>query len=103
MAESILQAEKECWFCGARAGLESHHIFAGVANRPISEKYGLKNRPISEKYGLKVWLCHRHHTGDGGAQYDPEKSLQLKQEAQKAFERIHGHELWMKTIRKNYL
>lgn len=92
MAESILQTEKECWFCGAKAGLECHHIFAGVANRPISEKYG-----------LKVWLCHRHHTEDGGAQYDPEKGLQLKQEAQKAFERIHGHELWMKTIRKNYL
>lgn len=92
MAESILQAEKECWFCGARARLEEHHIFAGTANRRISEKYG-----------LKVWLCNDHHTGDGGAQYDPDKGLQLKQEAQKAFERIHGHELWMKTIRKNYL
>lgn len=92
MAESILQTEKECWFCSAKIGLEEHHIFAGVANRKISEKYG-----------LKVWLCHRHHTGDSGAQYDPEKNLHLKQEAQKAFEQLHGHELWMKTIRKNYL
>lgn len=92
MADSILQTEKECWFCGARAGLECHHIFAGVANRPISEKYG-----------LKVWLCHRHHTGDGGAQYDPEKGLQLKQEAQRAFEKTNSRELWMRLIGKNYL
>lgn len=92
MSESILQSERCCYFCGSVVSLEEHHIFAGVANRKISEKYG-----------LKVWLCHRHHTGDCGAQYDPEKGLQLKQEAQKAFERIHGHELWMKTIRKNYL
>ena len=90
--ESIIQEEKECWFCGARAGLECHHIFAGVANRPISEKYG-----------LTVWLCHTHHTGREGAQYDPEKSLLLKQEAQRKFEAIHGHDLWMQLIRKNYL
>lgn len=92
MAESIVQAEKECWFCGARSGLEEHHIFAGVANRKISEKYG-----------LKVWLCHRHHTGNDGAQYDRDMNILLKQEAQKAFEQLHGHEMWMQLIRKNYL
>lgn len=92
MADSILQTEKECWFCGATYGLEEHHIFAGVANRKISEKYG-----------LKVWLCHRHHTGDKGAQYDRDMNLQLKQKAQRNFEQIYSHELWMNTIRKNYL
>lgn len=92
MAESILQTEKECWFCGAMTGLEEHHIFAGVANRRISEKYG-----------LKVWLCHRHHTGADGAQYLRQNNLILKQEAQKAFERLHGREIWMQLIRKNYL
>lgn len=92
MSESIIQTEKECWFCGARAGLECHHIFAGHANRPISEKYG-----------LKVWLCHRHHTGDGGAQYNRDLGDQLKQIAQKRFEDLYGHELWMQLIGKNYL
>ena len=92
MARSIVQSEKECWFCGAQSGLEEHHIFAGMANRKISEKYG-----------LKVWLCHDHHTGDDGAQYDRELGDQLKQEAQKAFEQLHGHEMWMQLIRKNYL
>lgn len=92
MANSILQTEKECWFCGARARLEEHHIFAGTANRRISEKYG-----------LKVWLCTDHHTGNNGAQYDREKNLQLKRIAQQRFEEIYNHELWMNVIRKNYL
>ena len=92
MSKSIIQQEKRCWFCGAVVGLEEHHIFAGTANRKISEKYG-----------LKVWLCHRHHTGKDGAQYDRDMNLQLKQEAQRKFEQIYSHELWMETIRKNYL
>ena len=92
MADSIVQTEKECWFCGARAGLEEHHIFAGVANRKISEKYG-----------LTVWLCHKHHTGADGAQYDKDLNLTLKIDAQRAFEKHHSRSEWMKLIRKNYL
>lgn len=92
MADSILQTEKECYFCGAVSGLECHHILAGTANRRISEKYG-----------LKVWLCHKHHTGAEGAQYDKVRGYQLKMAAQEKFEEIHGHELWMKVIGKNYL
>ena len=49
MAKSILQTEKECYFCGSQNWLEEHHV------------YGAANRKISEKYGLKVWLCHAHH------------------------------------------
>ena len=92
MADSILQTRKECWFCESCTGLEEHHIFAGTANRRISEKYG-----------LKVWLCHEHHTGNDGAQYDKEKNLQLKQEAQRKFEVLYSHDMWMRLIRKNYL
>lgn len=92
MMDSILQTEKTCYFCGAVVGIEEHHIFAGTANRRISEQYG-----------LKVYLCHRHHTGDYGAQYDKDMNILLKQEAQKAFEQLHGHEMWMLLIRKNYL
>lgn len=92
MAESIIQTERACYFCGRTDELERHHIFAGVANRRISDKYG-----------LTVWLCHEHHTGKDGAQYDREKSLLLKQEAQKAFQAIYGRKQWMNLIRKNYL
>ena len=50
MAKSILQTEKECYFCGTVILLEEHHVFNGNPNRSLSEKYG-----------LKVWLCHAHH------------------------------------------
>ena len=92
MAKSIIQDRKECYFCGKLTNLERHHVFGGVANRPISEKYG-----------LTVWLCHNCHTGQDGAQYDKMKNLRLKQDAQFAFERNHTRSEWMKLIGKNYL
>ena len=92
MAKSIIQERKECYFCGKLTNLERHHVFGGVANRPISEKYG-----------LTVWLCHNCHTGKDGAQYDKMKNLRLKQDAQFAFERNHTRSEWMKLIGKNYL
>ena len=92
MGESILQRSKRCYFCGRETGLELHHIFGGVANRKLSDKYG-----------LTVWLCHEHHTGTDGAQYDKEKNQSLKRLAQIAFEARHSHEEWMEIFRKNYL
>lgn len=90
--KSILQNTKVCYLCGRRTGLEEHHIFGGVANRKISEKYG-----------LKVWLCHECHTGTDGAQYDPLKNRRLKMDAQYAFEMDHSRAEWMRIIGKNYL
>lgn len=92
---SILQhsGEPVCYLCGSVVGLERHHIMSGTANKRLAEKYG-----------LWVWLCGQTcHRGVDGAQYDPEKNKRLKREAQEAFEKIHGHDLWMKTFRKNYL
>lgn len=90
--KSILQEDKRCWLCGRVVGLEVHHILGGVANRKLSEKYG-----------LKVWLCHNCHTGRDGAQYDQQKNLQLKRDAQYAFERTHSRKEWMNLFGKNYL
>lgn len=92
MAKSIIQERKECYFCGKLTNLERHHVFGGVANRPISEKYG-----------LTVWLCHNCHTGQDGAQYDKMLNLRLKQDSQFSFERNHTRSEWMKLIGKNYL
>lgn len=92
MGKSIMQKDRACYFCGRLDGLEKHHVFGGVANRPISEKYG-----------LVVYLCHRHHTGSDGAQYDKEKNLLLKRDAQMAFEMENSRDLWMSLIGKNYL
>lgn len=38
MGKSIIQDEKRCYLCGKLTWLEKHHVFGGVANRPISEK-----------------------------------------------------------------
>lgn len=87
-----MQKGERCYLCGRLTGLERHHVIGGVANRKLSEKYG-----------LWVWLCHECHTGTDGAQYIKEKNQNLKRLAQIAFEARHGHELWMETFRKNYI
>ena len=92
MAESIIQKDRECFFCGRMTGLERQHVFGGTANRKISEKYG-----------LTVYLCHECHTGTEGAQYDKTRNLELKRKAQEAFQNIYGRRLWMTLIKKNYL
>ena len=92
MKDSIVQTEKQCYFCGRQSNLEVHHILAGVANRKLSDKYG-----------LWVWLCHNCHTGTDGAQYNKHKNLELKAEAQLAFERLYSHEKWMELFRKSYI
>ena len=92
MTKSIMQDDERCYLCGRRRALEHHHILGGTANRKISDKYG-----------LWVWLCHSCHTGTEGAQYDIEKNIELKQDAQRAFEKHYSHEEWMQLFRKNYL
>lgn len=91
--KSILQQEKVCYLCGRTYNLEKHHIFGGVANRRISESQG-----------LWVWLCgDTCHRGTDGAQYDRDKNIMLKMDAQTAFEKTHSHNEWMKIIGRNYL
>ena len=92
-SKSIMQqGDPRCFVCGRRRDLERHHVLGGVANRPLSEKYG-----------LWVWLCHEHHTGPKGAQYDAELGNALKRLAQIAFEARHSHNEWMEIFRKNYI
>lgn len=90
MAKSIMQQDDRCYLCG-RIATETHHVLEGP------------NRKHSERYGLTVRLCHDCHTGDHGAQYDREKNLRLKREAQQAFEKTHTREEWMSIFMRNYL
>ena len=90
--KSIVQREKECFFCKSTINLEKHHIFGGTANRKISEKYG-----------LTVYLCHEHHTGDSGVHFDIAKMNYLHRIGQIIFEGKFGHDLFMKEIGRNYL
>ena len=94
--KSIIQREKECFICRTNYNIETtntlhkHHIF--------EEKQ-------SEKYGLKIWLCHRHPITDSrySIRYQNQLDLELKQLAQKKFEKIHSREKFIKHFIKSYL
>lgn len=106
--KSIIQDKKDhqCYICknflgdwSEKKDLEEHHIFEGVANRKLSEKYG-----------LKVYLCRHHHTGDINGSRDAVHSkgdnnfdIELKQIAQMIFEKEYGREKFVSTFGKNYL
>ena len=92
MGKSLLQEERECYFCGRLTGLERHHVMAGTANRRLSEIYG-----------LWIWVCPVCHTGREGVQYNAALNLKTKQAAQKAFQAYYGRRVWMQLFRKNYL
>lgn len=89
---SIIQSEKECWFCHSKSDLEVHHVMNG---------YGLREK--SEKYGLKIWLCRKCHDKLHFSAESKEMSLRAKKEAEKAFLRDHAIEEWMAEFHRNYL
>lgn len=93
MAKSILQSEKYCWVCGAINDLHTHHIY-----------FGTGNRSISENYGFKAYLCGKHHNlSEHGVHFDKSLDLRLKRACQRAFERTHSRDEFVKIIGKNYL
>ena len=95
MLDSVLQKEKCCFVCGAMQGLECHHIYGGIANRPISEKLG-----------LKVWLCVEHHRGTDGVHGKNGKILMehLHKKGQEYFEEHYGNRMdFIKSFGKSYL
>lgn len=89
--KSIVQKNKECYFCKRTDWLERHHIMMGKWRRSADED------------GLTVWLCHEHHTGNSGVHRDPEKRLLLQQKAEQAYISIHSYKEWMERYGKNYL
>lgn len=96
MAKSIMEDPNNriCWACGAYAP-EEHHVF-----------YGMANRKMSEKYGLKVHLCSRHHRDNYEGVHGQNKGLdqRLKVTGQRAFERTYGsREMFIRIFGKNYI
>lgn len=91
--KSILQKDKECWFCGRTDGLELHHIYPGTANRQVSDKNG-----------FTVYLCRRHHTGSNQSVHlNRNMGLTLKCACQSKYEEKHTREEFIKLIGKSYL
>lgn len=94
LSKSIVTQETErCFLCGTTIGLEEHHIFFGTANRKLSEKYG-----------LTVPLCHGcHRTNPHAVHRNRKYDVELKQIAQRCFERNYSHELFMDEFGRNYI
>lgn len=92
--KSIIQENKECYFCGKQFGLQSHHIY-----------FGNPYRKISERYGLKVWLCWEHHEGTYGihGKHGHELDIELKKSGQSAFEKTFPQENFIQIFGRNYL
>lgn len=86
--KSIIQTEKECFYTHSKINLHKHHIFPS----------GLRN--ASEKWGCWVYLrgdihmyIHSHE----------DELIRLKRIAQTEFEKLYGHEEYMKIFKRNYL
>lgn len=99
MSGSIVQNKKECFLCGEKKEygynrLELHHCFGGVANRKLSDKYG-----------LVVWLCGEtcHRNGPNAVHKNRESDLIIKRAAQRAFEKDHTREEFIRVFGKSYI
>ena len=95
MARSIISEERRCFICGSHQWIEIHHIFSGVANKKLSEKYG-----------LKVPLCHYcHNEPPNGVHFNKEIRHKLQAYAQKKAMKRYGWDMetWRSLFGRNYL
>ena len=94
MSQSILTGyPNECRICGSNFMVERHHIFYGVANRKLAERYG-----------CWCYLCRYHHTGDKGVHFNKDLDLKLKRQCQQAWMAKYGSkEDFVKIFGRNYL
>ena len=86
-----LQSTKACYVTG-RTDVEEHHCLYG------------KNRRNADKYGLTVWLVAEYHRCEHGV-HNGNTALdrELKQLAQREFEKVYGHVEWMNKFGRDYL
>lgn len=92
MSKSIIQTKKECYYTQSISNLHKHHVFGGAF------------RDLAEKYGLWIWLRADYHVGTTYAVHNNPKELKkLRILGQIAFEKLYGHEKFMKIFKKNYL
>ena len=84
-----------CLICHTYLNIEIHHCIYGVANRKLSDKYG-----------LVVPLCNMHHRGTNGVhgKNGHKLDIKLKQLSQQAWEyQIGTREEFIQTFGKSYL
>lgn len=89
---SILQGDLTVSYLSGKGGpLEKHHIMNGP-HRKKAEQLGLWVMITPEEHR------HLHDTKDG-----TKRRLELKAEAQRAYEKDHPRGEWMALFKKNYL
>jgi len=82
----------KCYFTGATANLECHHIFGGA------------DRKNSEKYGLKVMLHHTmHNESPNGVHHNKEKMDELHKFGQLKFIESYPELDFASIFFRNYL
>jgi len=108
VSRSIIEGDKDgaCYLCrlygrppealadhSRHPAIQVHHIFEGVANRKLSEHYG-----------LKVHLCIYHHTvGPDAVHNNRVWDRKLKEIGQKTFEEKYGEGTFLQVFGKSYL
>ena len=81
-----------CFLSGACSWVEDHHIFFG------------KNRKNSDKHGMIIPVDHYiHNESPYGIHHNEALNLQVKQFAQREFEKSHTREEFMLIFGENFL
>lgn len=75
---------------------ERHHVFCGI------------HRAKCEEWGITAELCLYHHKGDinGNSEavhFNSDNDQMLREYAQKRFEEMYSHELFVKEFGKSWL
>jgi len=92
--QSIIQKTEQCYICGSRYYLETHHIFFGNPGRRISDENGFTVRLCNNCH--RVFSCSPHR--------NRKTDLHLKRTCQAAYEKQgHSREEFIKLIGRNYL
>lgn len=90
--KSIIQNNKECFFCHTTQNLHLHHIFFG------------SKRKISDKNGFTVYLCAYHHNASNESVHmNRELDLKLKEYTQIRYEKKYKRDDFIKLIGKSYI
>ena len=88
----IVECMDNCFVCGSPY-VEVHHVIYGVANRKLSDKYG-----------LVIPLCNEHHRGSTGIHFNKSFDMAMKKLAQEKFEAVYGADIsFAEVFRKNYI
>ena len=86
---SIITSElKVCYICTKSKKEDLHEVFGG------------SNRRKSIQWGLVIPICRKCHSE---WDMDLELKREIQQEAQKIFENVYSHELFMTEFKRNYL